>query len=298
MTNAEFFAKTARGQGRKVSGADINPVTGKVRTAFDDLGSEEASQAARRSRSSNGGMTVARPGVPSQRKILGVDRQQAAEQAYKEDHKNDQWFKAARAARQADPNAGHETPEQFAANNEAETPLGGLAARPRPDDFAQQVRNAKPMPKIDNSHFDEPQKVVPTGVRRIEGANGAPPTFVADKTGTDSLADTAPRVPPGDFAKQVANAAPFPKVDNSEFDRANPPPAIAAPAPTPQPAPAPLERKPSYAELSAATQANIDKTKRNLAPPDDPQPLAMLKKKPGDDEDDQKPANDDEEDDQ
>lgn len=131
MDNNLFFATAARAQGKPVSSLDINPITGRLRTPFDGNDDEARQRNQRILRSPNGGMTG---GPNPQRKILGVDKQQADEQRYKEEHKNDAFFKMARAQRQKDPHAGHETDEQFDANNAAETPVpqGGIPVKPKP----------------------------------------------------------------------------------------------------------------------------------------------------------------------
>lgn len=130
MSDAAFFVQQARAAGRTPDPQDINPMTGKARSAFDGLNDAPMARNRRIMRSPNMGMTT---GSNPQRKILGVDAQQKAESDYSYEHRNDAFFKAARAARQADPLAGHETAAQFAANNDAETPPGAIQpAIPRP----------------------------------------------------------------------------------------------------------------------------------------------------------------------
>lgn len=308
MSDSAFFARVAQGKGDKINPVDMNPATGRVRTNFDglDLGGVKAAMddprveaAQRRSRSSNGGMTVARPGMPSVPKILGVDKQQADLARFKNDHKDDDWWKQALTARKADknPRIGQQTDHQFTADMAAHSPFGGNALA-KPDDFKRQVANAKPMPVIDQSEFDKPATKTVTGVRRVEGVNGAPPTFVADKTGTDSLADNQPRVPPGDFEKHVADVkAAANKADADATARAvaqNParhgrssvdtsyplpgspvkPPApqqVAQPAPVPPrapvaaiPPPAPVVQPPPPQPVSPKTTASIDDVKGKI----------------------------------
>lgn len=193
--NAGFFARAATAQGKSINPMDLNPNTGNVSTPMDGLGDEQAVRNARALRSSNGGMTIARPGYPSQPKILGVDAKQAADQKLQEEHKNDAFFLQARAARQADPLAGHETPDQFAANNQAESPTRILA------------RPAAPAPRpngisVKNAGQDNPQTPKPTlyaGYKppaEAGATNGGAVTPAADYTGTQNGINA-------DFAKEV-----------------------------------------------------------------------------------------------
>lgn len=117
--NAAFFVQQARAAGREPDPQDINPLTGKARSPFDGINDTVMARNRRISRSPNGGMTM---GPNPQRKILAVDPQQKAEEDYSFNHRGDAAFNAMRRARQKDPNRPHETDDQFAANNDAETP--------------------------------------------------------------------------------------------------------------------------------------------------------------------------------
>lgn len=131
MSNAAFFVQQARAAGRTPDPQDINPATGRPWTGFEDATVPVLRRAQRASRSPNNGMTL---GPNPQRRVLGVDAQQRAEEDYAYQHRSDSAFSAMRAARQADKNPyiGHETDAQFEANNEAEMPMGRPVPKVKP----------------------------------------------------------------------------------------------------------------------------------------------------------------------
>jgi len=247
MTNAEFFAKTARAKGQRVSPVDLNPVTGKVKTGFDGIDG-----GSRASRSSNGGMTVASPGHPSQKKILGVDKTQAEQEAFARDHKDDGWWKQALTARQNDknPNIGKMTPDQYKAEMEQKTPLGAIATKPagpisvagggqdRGRGTASVVRydpNAPPLPKP----IGTPVPVAPVApvypVRvPVPTPAGVDPVFRAPTKAEEKI-PVAPTVKPV-VAPVVPTPPPAPgpiplTAETMPKDDVPPPPVAATPSP-------------------------------------------------------------------
>ncbi len=127
--DAKFFAANAVAKGQPVNPMDIDPDTGRVGNPLDTLRAQDAikqkSRADRIARSRNGGMELnPQPGRAPRPATLGVDAIQSQEMKEAEDAKNNAFFLQARVARQKDPLAGHETEQQFAANNAKQDPTG------------------------------------------------------------------------------------------------------------------------------------------------------------------------------